>query len=515
MLDYKDFVDKLALAASEDKQVNPLYIDYITRGLKKYNIFMDSENADFTFHTDGCFNCMRGEAKTNLGFQLFIECKLNVPFHTFSGFSTTLIQVLFYLKQFELSGKRIPDIVVMGSKRNCVVLDGKDLYDRFVKSVKYPISDRGVKISASNAGRHPSYQFLKDKIDESGIFNGLNIIDSTQPGCIQQLCEDILDTTQKICISKVSIESLKGELNTFHEMLLSATNKPKNLFDDIMTSENSSIDIIMSYNVLFSILQNLDKPEGIFTDVIDGELCGLYNYNGIYVKIPLSDWQDFVHGISVLGYNEAYLQNLSEVKDDVIDFVRNKQTCRDLNKYSDINYNECFKIAVSCYNSCGSSLRKLYEFSEPNDPELKHNVIPWNLNPEFLTIIKDCKSLIQRPLSGTKLAKTKLIMDNLNIPRFNSLCKIASQYGLINSEDVSIFSYAMQAICADLGIFSNELLHSVLMSDNAKDIVFLINQNSLQDNFDAVEEFCSDIGKLFNKRYWIFEGTKLVKIGGM
>lgn len=112
------FSEKLATASNEDKQVNPIYVEALKVGLKKVGGGLDDLSANYSQYTDGVFNCYYvSDDSYKEYFLLQLECKLDVDLKDTKQLAKVLLQVCFYLKQFERASMQIPKVVVVGTKK--------------------------------------------------------------------------------------------------------------------------------------------------------------------------------------------------------------------------------------------------------------------------------------------------------------------------------------------------------------------------------------------------------------
>lgn len=105
------FYDQIS-HAREEREVDAVY----TRGLNTY--FKGVEIS----HPFKCDSYLDTHTEKGENLRLLIEYKYDENFATQTGIAKVLTQVIFYLKQFELSGMPLPNVVLVGDINECFVL---------------------------------------------------------------------------------------------------------------------------------------------------------------------------------------------------------------------------------------------------------------------------------------------------------------------------------------------------------------------------------------------------------
>ena len=103
--------------AREEREVDAVY----TIGLNTY--FKDVPIT----HPFKCDSYVDTVTEKGKNLRLLVEYKYNENFNTKTGISKVLAQVVFYLKRFELEGKPLPNVVLVGDINECFVLQTNEL----------------------------------------------------------------------------------------------------------------------------------------------------------------------------------------------------------------------------------------------------------------------------------------------------------------------------------------------------------------------------------------------------
>lgn len=169
-----DFVKSLEVATDEVSQVQPLYRGEIVHAVKHSDVVnvegkyasngklinyptvrmcdINEKQPDGTYKkraatvndvkvkgTDGIFemeylhiNKEYGKSEVEyIGFVTLLECKLDQDFNDKRYRAEVILQCICYMKQIAEKGERVPDILVIGSKKNCFVLP-KSVLERYI-----------------------------------------------------------------------------------------------------------------------------------------------------------------------------------------------------------------------------------------------------------------------------------------------------------------------------------------------------------------------------------------------
>ena len=140
------FYDKIRLA-NEEREVE----DVFNEGISLY-FLKDGRTITHPFKCDGYVDL------GNL-FRLLIEYKYNEDLHNSVSRAKVLIQVVYYIKQFELHGDPLPSVVMVGDKDEVFVMHTNPL-------LKYLDENADWSIAPSNA--HEKNPVLLKKIAEDG-----------------------------------------------------------------------------------------------------------------------------------------------------------------------------------------------------------------------------------------------------------------------------------------------------------------------------------------------------------
>lgn len=105
--------------AREEREVDAVY----TKGLNTY--FRDVPIT----HPFKCDSYLETRTEKGKKLHLLVEYKYDENFASDAGVAKVLIQVVFYLKRFEVNGLQLPNVVLVGDKNECFVLQTNVLQD--------------------------------------------------------------------------------------------------------------------------------------------------------------------------------------------------------------------------------------------------------------------------------------------------------------------------------------------------------------------------------------------------
>ena len=108
------FYDKIVLA-KEEREVEDVY----NEGLTKY-LCPNEEVITHPYKCDGLLEMRDLSLKESL--KLIIEYKFDEDLHNAVGRAKVLIQVIFYMKQFEINGEKLPNIAMVGDKNEVFII---------------------------------------------------------------------------------------------------------------------------------------------------------------------------------------------------------------------------------------------------------------------------------------------------------------------------------------------------------------------------------------------------------
>ncbi len=116
---------KLITSAKEERDVEVAYAQAFQKAFKGVDI------AHY-FKCDGYIE--------NIFMRLIIEYKYNEDFTKPTEISKVLVQVLYYMKQFELEGRALPNVIFVGDKNECFILHSNALLDYLDEPVDWTIA---------------------------------------------------------------------------------------------------------------------------------------------------------------------------------------------------------------------------------------------------------------------------------------------------------------------------------------------------------------------------------------
>ena len=110
---------------------------------KGINLYFPNSQITHPFACDGFL-----DTKTNNGkiLKLIIEYKLNEILNSKIGRAKVLIQVLFYMKQFELNGLILPNVCMVGDIDECFVIHTNSLLKYLDEDVDWSIAPSSAHI---------------------------------------------------------------------------------------------------------------------------------------------------------------------------------------------------------------------------------------------------------------------------------------------------------------------------------------------------------------------------------
>lgn len=113
-------------------------------------------------HPYACDGFMETKTEANHILRLLIEYKYDENFQSSAGKAKVLIQVIFYLKQFEINGQPLPNVILVGDINECFVLQSNCLL---------PYLDEDVDWSVAPSEAHQRYPELMLKISNDAQIN--------------------------------------------------------------------------------------------------------------------------------------------------------------------------------------------------------------------------------------------------------------------------------------------------------------------------------------------------------
>ena len=192
------FYDKIVLA-KEEREVEDVY----NEGISLY--FLKNEGT--ITHPYKC----DGLVDQGLLLRLIIEYKYNEELHNPVSRAKVLIQVIYYIKQFELNGDRLPNVVMVGDKDEVFVMHTNPL-------LKYLDENVDWNIAPSNA--HDKNPALLVKISKDAEISPY-VYDINESFSFKDVAEKILEiatnTIRKVRVTEHNISNIWWLFDTSFE----------------------------------------------------------------------------------------------------------------------------------------------------------------------------------------------------------------------------------------------------------------------------------------------------------
>lgn len=176
------FYDKIVIA-KEEREVEDVY----NEGISLYFLKEDGGTITHPYKCDGMV-----DYKNFL--RLIIEYKFNEELHNPISRAKVLIQVVYYLKQFELNGDRLPNVVMVGDRDEVFVMHTNPL-------LKYLDEETNWNIAPSNA--HDKNPALLLKISKDTEINPY-VYDINETFSFKEVAEKIVEIATNI-VRKVRV----------------------------------------------------------------------------------------------------------------------------------------------------------------------------------------------------------------------------------------------------------------------------------------------------------------------
>lgn len=176
------FYDKIVVA-KEEREVEDVY----NEGISLYFLKEDGGTITHPYKCDGMV-----DYKNFL--RLIIEYKFNEELHNPISRAKVLIQVVYYLKQFELNGDRLPNVVMVGDKDEVFVMHTNPL-------LKYLDEETNWNIAPSNS--HDKNPALLLKISKDTEINPY-VYDINETFSFKEVAEKILEIATNV-VRKVRV----------------------------------------------------------------------------------------------------------------------------------------------------------------------------------------------------------------------------------------------------------------------------------------------------------------------
>lgn len=329
------FLEKLATATSEDKDVNPAYREELAKEIPKIkNIHgaFESNNTEFGIlkhnngerevyceintleclyphiKTDGIFEVTcRGNGETR-NFLLQLECKLDVDFNDVKERAKVLLQVCCYLKQIKFEQPKdaqtwkanaIPKVVVLGSKLNCLALPTNILFQHADKQIY------GYKSASTAYLNVDNTSVIEGILDDSSITQYSIVRDVTDKNCIKALSEQILRLGNELKITDDLNEHTMSLAFDFFDMYVLDEKFSKNM------SSREKVDIFIG--VFFN-----DEFEEIKTNRYATSYDKI-KVHGIEVKVNMEKYNQFKLLYAVREYSRLEQKQITAITDRLIE----------------------------------------------------------------------------------------------------------------------------------------------------------------------------------------------------
>ena len=490
------FKKRLASATSEDKQVNPAYIDAIRVTMPKVGGKLDESSARYTGYTDGVFDCYY--LKDNNQKEWFIaqfEFKLDVDLNNSVQLAKVLIQVLHYMKKFEIAGLYIPKVIVLGTKLNCMAIPASYLYDNYIKNRGYAFEDENKKeISASVAPNHPLYAPLKNQLaNDTALLTYTRVIEVSDKNTVRELCIDIIKAAKDIGITEDITEATLSRAFDYFDMKV----LDKKSRDGLTSREKAE---------LFMTL--ILTPEKVTQSYVQNALGNkVYNntmiFNGQTVYVEPGRYNSFLNLFAVKKYEINDQKKLTAITDRLIedtdrrrkgDFYTPTIWVDEAHKLMDKNLGDDWRdkyIVWDCAWGTGNLTRD-YKFSDlycstiqSEDLTIgaKYNPFATKFQYDFLNddvdLMEQAVNTLCEPFIGTNFYYSEKIKSYINFGKIAELYSMAIEKG-ITTEDKCTATY-VKAVnilkTSKLYASAPNLVESLLETDEdkKKGLVFLIN----------------------------------------
>lgn len=493
----KTFADKLSLATSEDKQVNPVYVEAISKGLSKLNAGMSADTPSYALYTDGVFDCYyvtdNGEKEY---FILQLECKQDVDLTNSEKFAEVLIQVCYYIKQFIKNKLYVPKVVVIGTRLNCTAVPTTYLVDTYIGTkenprFRYPTDDgQGHSISASKAPYHPLYQPLKNQMASDTRINTLSrIIGVSEKDAVKELCIDIIKVAKNLGLKEDITEETLSRAFDFFDMKVLTKQSRDNL------SSRTKAEAFMQ------LMLNPDKVQhGVTVDVLGNQIfSGVMNFNGTVIEVEPQKFNSFANVFAVKKYSLTDQKQITAITDRLIedtdrrrkgDFYTPTIWVDEAHKLLDKNLGDNWRneyIVWDCAWGTGNLTRD-YKFKElycstlhEEDIKIgsKYNVFSTKFQYDFLNddveVMEDVRRILWEPFRGTAYYLNKSVEKFINFKDILELYANAIANNVITQDQAQIgYVRAIDRLKhTELYEKAQDLIESLLAG--TKPLLFLIN----------------------------------------
>lgn len=503
----RSFAEKLAAATNEDKQVNPIYVQAISKGLKKENASMDADRPVYSGYTDGLFECSYYGENGDVPFLLQLECKQDVDLNDSEQFAKVMLQVFYYIKQFERAKERLPKVIVLGTKINCLTIAKDSFFDDYIKGQSYPETDeRGNKISASTAPFNPLYQPLLRRIrDDAALHTKFRVIEVTDKNAVSELCKDIVKLAKDIGLKEdIDVSTLVRAFDFFDMKVLSDKSRKS-----LGTREKVAafMQVILNPNLI---------QADVTVDVLGNKkYSDTWNFNGVYITVDPTKFNSFANLFSLKNRQLVEAKGLTAVQDQLIedldrrrkgDFYTPSIWVDEAHKLMDKNLGPNWRkesIVWDCACGTGNLTRDKNDFrhlycSTLYEEDIKtgslYNPFAAKFQYDFLNddvqLFQIVLDTLWSPFTGTRFYGSSLIKDKMNFRDVSDIyaqaveagvttaekCKQAMQKAveLLHQSKLHLLGRNSTAGAASKSLI-DELLESSQAGENGRPLVFFIN----------------------------------------
>lgn len=524
----RSFAEKLAAATNEDKQVNPIYVQAISKGLKKENASMDADRPVYSGYTDGLFECSYYGENGDVPFLLQLECKQDVDLNDSEQFAKVMLQVFYYIKQFERAKERLPKVIVLGTKINCLTIAKDSFFDDYIKGQSYPETDeRGNKISASTAPFNPLYQPLLRRIrDDAALHTKFRVIEVTDKNAVSELCKDIVKLAKDIGLKEdIDVSTLVRAFDFFDMKVLSDKSRKS-----LGTREKVAafMQVILNPNLI---------QADVTVDVLGNKkYSDTWNFNGVYITVDPTKFNSFANLFSLKNRQLVEAKGLTAVQDQLIedldrrrkgDFYTPSIWVDEAHKLMDKNIGPNWRkesIVWDCAWGTGNLTRDKTDFrhlycSTLYDEDIKtgemYNPFAAKFQYDFLNddvnLFQIVLDTLWSPFTGTRFYGSSLIKDKMNFRDVSDVyaqaveagvtteekCQQAMQKAveLLHQSKLHLLGRNSTAVATSKSLI-DELLESSQAGENGRPLVFFINPPyGTASNYGTTSSSKADIAK--------------------
>lgn len=503
----RSFAEKLAAATNEDKQVNPIYVRAISKGLKKENASMDADCPVYSGYTDGLFECSYYGENGDVPFLLQLECKQDVDLNDSEQFAKVMLQVFYYIKQFQVSNVSKPKVIVLGTKINCLTIATESFYSKYIESQNYPFTDEyGNKISASTAPFSPLNQPLLRRIrDDAALHTKFRVIEVTDKNAVSELCKDIVKLAKDIGLKEdIDVSTLVRAFDFFDMKVLSDKSRKS-----LGTREKVAafMQVILNPNLI---------QADVTVDVLGNKkYSDTWNFNGVYITVDPTKFNSFANLFSLKNRQLVEAKSLTAVQDQLIedldrrrkgDFYTPSIWVDEAHKLMDKNLGTNWRkesIVWDCAWGTGNLTRDKTDFrhlycSTLYDEDIKtgemYNPFAAKFQYDFLNddvnLFQIVLDTLWSPFTGTRFYGSSLIKDKMNFREVSDIyaqaveagvttaekCQQAMQKAveLLHQSKLHLLGRNSTAGAASKSLI-DELLESSQAGENGRPLVFFIN----------------------------------------